>query len=80
MPYTDLKIDENKISEVQIDGISGYEIIAEGLDNTNRTKEQIYQVMLFTDHGYYIMVGTAKNDFETNLELFKKVARTLKRK
>lgn len=80
LPYTDLKIDENKISEVQIDGISGYEIIAEGLDNTTRTKEQIYQVMLFTDQGYYIMVGTTQSEFETNLELFKKVARTLKRK
>ena len=80
MPYTNLKIDENKISDIQIDGISGYEIIAEGLDNSNGTKEQIYQVMLFTDNGYYIMVGTTKSDFETNLELFKQVARTLKRK
>jgi hypothetical protein len=80
MPYTDLKIDENKISEIQIDGISGYEIIAEGFDTTNGTKEQIYQVMLFTDNGYYIMVGTTKSDFESNLDLFKKVARTLKRK
>jgi hypothetical protein len=80
MPYTDLKIDENEISEIEIDGISGYEIVGEGLDKTNGTKEFIYQVMLFTDNGYYIMVGTTKNDFEQNLELFKKVAKTLKRK
>jgi hypothetical protein len=80
MPYSDLKIDENKISEIQIDGISGYEIVGEGLDKSNGTKELVYQVMLFTDNGYYIIVGTTKNDFEQNLELFKKVARTLKRK
>ena len=80
MPYTDLKIDENKINEIEIDGISGYEIVGEGLDKSNGTKEFVYQVMLFTDNGYYIMVGTTKNDFEQNLELFKKVARTLKRK
>jgi len=80
MPYTDLKIDENKINEIEIDGISGYEIVGEGLEKSNGTKEFVYQVMLFTDNGYYIMVGTTKNDFEQNLELFKKVARTLKRK
>lgn len=80
LPYTDLKIDDNKISEIQIDSISGYEIIAEGLNKTDGVKEQIYQIMLFTENGYYIMVGTAKSEFETNLNLFKKVARTLKRK
>lgn len=80
MPYTDLKIDENKINEIEIDGISGYEVMGEGLDKSNGTKEFVYQVMLFTDNGYYIMVGTTQNNFEENLELFKKVSRTLKRK
>ncbi|NBW36776.1 MAG: hypothetical protein EBR30_17480 [Cytophagia bacterium] len=80
MPYNDLKVDENKINEIEIDGIYGYEIVGEGLDKANGTKELIYQVMLFTDNGYYIIVGTAKTDFQQNLELFKKVARTLKRK
>ncbi len=80
MPYTDLKIDEKKILEIAIDGISGYEIVSEGLDNSDGTKELVYQVMLFTDNGYYIIIGTTKNDFEQNLELFKKVARTFKRK
>jgi hypothetical protein len=79
MPYADLELDENKINEIEIDGISGYEIVGEGLDK-NGAKELVYEVMLFTDNGYYIIVGTAKNDFEQNLQLFKKVARTLKRK
>lgn len=80
LPYTDLKIDESKIKEIEIDGISGYEIVGEGLEKSNGTKELVYQVMLFTDNGYYIMVGTTKNNFEQNLELFKKVAKTLKRR
>lgn len=80
MPYSDLKIDENKIQEIEIDRISGYEIVGEGIGKFDGTKELVYQVMLFTDNGYYIIVGIAKNDFEQNLELFKKVARTLKRK
>jgi hypothetical protein len=79
LPYTSLKFDQDKINEIEIDGISGYEIAGEGLNN-NGIKELIYQVMLFTDNGYYILVGTAQNDFEQNLELFKKVAKTLKRK
>jgi hypothetical protein len=80
LPYTDLKIDEDQTIEIQLDGISGYEIVGEGLDKPNGAKELVYQLMLFTDNGYYIMVGTTKNDFSTNLELFKKVARTFKRK
>jgi hypothetical protein len=80
MPYTNLKIDENKINEIEIDGISGYEIIAEGLNKQNGAKELVYQVMLYTDNGYYVIVGTTGNDFEANLDLFKKVAKTLKRK
>lgn len=80
MPYSDLKIDENKITEIEIDGISGYEIIGEGLVKPGGTKELVYQVMLFTDNGYYILVGTTTNNFEQNSELFKKVAKTFKRK
>ncbi|MBI3219943.1 MAG: hypothetical protein HYZ44_10555 [Bacteroidetes bacterium] len=80
LPYTDLKIDESKISEVEIDGITGYELVGEGLDKPNGTTELVYQVMLYTDNGYYIIVGTTTDNFEQNLELFKKVARTFKRK
>lgn len=79
MPYTDLKLDENAIEGIEIDGLSGYEIVGEGFDSLNGAKELIYQVMLFSENGYYIIVGTTKNDFETNLDLFKKVAKTFKR-
>jgi len=80
MPYTDLKLDENKINEIEIDGLSGYEIVGEGIEKTNGAKELIYQVMLFTDNGYYLMIGTSRNDFDENLDLFKQVAKTFKRR
>ena len=79
MPYTELKLDENKINEIEVDGISGYEIVGEALDK-NGAKELVYEVMLFTDNGYYLLVGTTNDDFEANLDLFKKVSRTFKRK
>ncbi|SKC86894.1 hypothetical protein [Ohtaekwangia koreensis] len=80
MPYTHIKLDENKISEIKIDGISGYELVGEGVSKPDGTKELVYEVMLFTDNGYYIMVGTTMDDYEANLNLFKKVAKTFKRK
>ena len=80
MPYTDLEIDESEITSIDIDGISGYEIIGEGLEKSNGAKELVYQVMLFTDDGYYILLGTTKSDFEENLQLFRKVARSFRRK
>ena len=80
MPYNDLNIDESQVKPVETDGISGYEIVAEGVSKSTGVKELVYQVMLYTDKGYYIMVGTAKGQFEANLELFKKVAGTFRRK
>lgn len=78
--YKDLKMDEENITEIEIDGISGYEIIAEGIDAKTGVKELAYQVMLFPEEGYYILLGTATEDFEQNLEMFRKLARTFKRK
>jgi len=80
LPYTGLVIDEDDIDEIEIDGISGYEIHGEGLDKSSGSKELVYQVMLFDSNGYYIMVGSARSDFKQNLDMFKQVARTFKRK
>lgn len=63
-----------------LQGMSGYEIVGEGITKSSGRKELVYQVMLFTDNGYYIILGTTGSDFDQNLELFKKVARTLKRR
>ena len=80
MSIDDLTFDENGVREITIDGISGYEIIAHGISRTLGVKELVYQVMLFTDNGYYIFLGTASSDFEKNLELFRNITQTFKRK
>ena len=61
-------------------GLSGYEIIADGKTADNQPK-LIYQVMLFNDKGdYYIILGHAKENMESNLETYRKIAKTFKRK
>lgn len=78
-PLSELNIPEEQILPVEIDEISGYEIVAEGI-NSSGIREMIYQVMLFSDSGYYIMIGTTQSDFQNNLDLFKNISRTLKRR
>jgi hypothetical protein len=69
-----------EIKEITVDGLSGYEIIADGKTADNRP-ELVYLVMLFNDKGdYYIIVGHAKENLESNLETYKKIAKTFKRK
>ena len=65
---------------ISIDNLNGYEIIADGKTKEDK-KELVYQVMLFNDRGdYYIIVGQATEDFTKNLDTFKIIARTFKRK
>lgn len=78
-PYKSIKVDESSILPITIDGLSGYEMTAEAIDDTFG-KELVYQVMLYNDTEYYIVVGTTNMDYEVNLALFKKAAKTLKRK
>lgn len=78
-PFSEIKIAEELILPVEIDEISGYEIVADGINNSG-IKEMIYQVILFTDNGYYIMIGTTQNDFQNNLDLFKNISKTFKRR
>lgn len=68
------------IKEITIDGMNGYEIVANGKAAEGQT-ELTYQVMLFNDKGdYYLILGQAKEDISNNLETFKKIAKTFKRK
>lgn len=79
LPYSDLKIDQSKIASVTIDGISGYEITGEGTSTTG-VHEFIYQVMLFGETDYFVIIGITNEDFPGNLALFRKVAASFKRK
>jgi hypothetical protein len=69
-----------EVKEVTIDNLNGYEIVANGKDKDDKP-ELVYQVMLFNDKGdYYIMLGQAKEEFDKNLQTFKILAKTFKRK
>lgn len=65
---------------VTIDGMSGYEIVAEG-KNVLGSKQLIYEVMLFSDNGgCYIVVGNTAEHFDKNLEMYRTISKTFKRK
>lgn len=69
-----------KVAEVNIDQMPGYEIIAQKESKTS-SPELVYLVMLFSNQGeYYVMVGQATDNFEKNTQLFRTVAGTFKRK
>ena len=69
-----------EITNVSIDNMNGYQIIANGKTKENKP-ELIYQVMLFNDNGdYYLFVGQTKEEFDKYLGTFKNIAKTFKRK
>ncbi len=69
-----------EINEITVDNLNGYEIVADGKTADDKS-ELVYQVMLFNDKGdYYIILGKAKENMESNLKTYKKIARTFKRK
>ena len=68
------------INPINIDGLSGYEIIAYTKDKKTENGELIYQVILFAGNSYYIMLGTAYDDFENNLSLFIDVSSSFKQR
>ncbi len=70
----------NEVNEINIDSLSGYEIIA--ICNTEgNTSELIYQIILFEDSGdYYILLGLAKAELEKYRTAFQQIAKTFKRK
>ncbi|MEN8230768.1 MAG: hypothetical protein ABFS38_21605 [Bacteroidota bacterium] len=76
--YSDIEILE--IKGIEIDDVDGYEITAIGIQKDDSTEEFIYQVMLFSDNLYYIIIGFAEEEYEGNCKLFRLVASTFKRK
>ena len=78
MPFEIENIESTE--DISIDGISGYEIIAFTVDKNTAEKGKVYQVMLFSDSHYYIMLGTTNQEYEINIEKFKKIANSFKRK
>ncbi len=66
-------------NEITIDGISGYEINAIAHDKKGETKK-VYQVILYSDHSYYILFGTTNDLTTKSIEELKVAIKTFKRK
>lgn len=66
------------ISDIVIDKLSG-KIIKAFKFEEEKKNEMIYQIILFSNETYYVMIGICKNDFELNLKDFEKVFGTFKR-
>lgn len=75
---SETKIDT--IYTIEIDSISGYTVMAYGIDEKTKKSKLIFQTILFSDHLYYLIVGMAKDDFEENLKMFENITQSFKRK
>lgn len=78
MPFEIEKIES--INEINVDSISGFEITALVKNKKTGLEEKVYQVILFSDNLYYILLGQTNNEFEKNLVEIKKIVKTFKRK
>jgi hypothetical protein len=77
---TDIRI--RKTHEITINGLSGYEIIADARGGSDSEQPiVIYQVVLFDGSSYFIMQGfTASSEQQTYLGAFSRIARSFRKK
>lgn len=66
------------IFEVKYGGLEGYEIIANSKNKTTNQHEKIYLVLLFSDAPYYFLIGTTNQNYDENINIFRKITDTLK--
>lgn len=72
-------VNENEVIEVEINGLKGYELISYQ-DPEKNINDFTYMIMLFDETNYYMIIGIAIDDVDTNHELYKSIARTFKLK
>jgi hypothetical protein len=66
---------------IRVDGLEGFESTADAQDDKSATPIVVYQVMLFDDSSYILMVGmVGKDRADQFLPAFKQMALSLKRK
>jgi hypothetical protein len=66
--------------EITIDGLDGYEILADGKDADSGNPLKVYQVVLYDDQSYFLMQGLVGADLaDEYLPEFKTMARSLSR-
>lgn len=76
LPYEDTQVVEDQLREVQINGLSGLEFDFRGSKGLDRPEELVYVLMLYEGPKYYLLIGNAIDNFQTNLELFREVVST----
>ncbi len=67
-------------TEITIDGVSGFEIVADGKDRKSGEAERLLQVILFSDDLYYMFFGSTSADFDANIDEMRRVVKTFQRK
>lgn len=67
-------------NEIVIDGISGYEIYAKGKTKNSGETQSIYQVILFSDNLYYVLIGITNDKSGESIAEIKKAVQTFRRK
>jgi hypothetical protein len=74
-------IRETSTEPIAIDGLEGFEMLAEAEDAASGTPMSLYQVMLFEGESYILMQGLVGSEqMNEYLPEFKKMAHSLKRK
>lgn len=78
--------DIKKLKTIEVDGVSGIEIIIKEKDNKTKSIRYHYQVVFFkpiddgTDMTIYVMNSIVYGDHTHNLNVLKEIARTMKMK
>lgn len=78
MPYEIQNI-SSKIP-IQLDRLSGFEIIADGVNNTTKEKEYLYQVILYSNDFYYIFFGTTNDSSGNSIQEIQSLVKTFRLK
>lgn len=79
----EMPIDLEKVEttlEITIDGVLGYEVMASAKDKKTGDPVKIYQVILFSDKLYYLLVGSTNDKTVKGINELKQVVKTFKRK
>lgn len=69
-----------QVEPISINGLSGYEILADGVNRKTGAKEQAYQVLLFNHLDYYVLYGSSSDNYDANSKIFKRIAASFKLK
>ena len=76
--YPEIRIDS--VGQLSVDGIAGYELLGTANNKKFDQEEKVYMAILFSDNLYYIMIGSSNNDMASNMQNFKSITMSFKRK